>query len=53
MIDLVRLDADDHAVVREGTRQILEQEADMEVVAEAEDGEEAVNWPVGSSLMSP
>ncbi|MFH1030961.1 MAG: response regulator transcription factor [Chloroflexota bacterium] len=34
--------ADDHAVVREGTRQILEQEADMEVVAEAEDGEEAV-----------
>jgi len=34
--------ADDHAVVREGTRQILEQEADMEVVAEAADGEEAV-----------
>ncbi len=34
--------ADDHAVVREGTRQILEQEPDMEVVAEASDGEEAV-----------
>jgi len=34
--------ADDHAVVREGTRQILEQEPDMEVVAEAGDGEEAV-----------
>ena len=34
--------ADDHAVVREGTRQILEQESDMEVVAEAADGEEAV-----------
>ncbi len=34
--------ADDHAVVREGTRQILEQEADLEVVAEAGDGEEAV-----------
>jgi NarL family two-component system response regulator LiaR len=34
--------ADDHAVVREGTRQILEQEADMKVVAEAGDGEEAV-----------
>ena len=34
--------ADDHAVVREGTRQILEQEADMNVVAEAADGEEAV-----------
>ena len=34
--------ADDHAVVREGTRQILEQEADLDVVAEAADGEEAV-----------
>jgi len=34
--------ADDHAVVREGTRQILEQESDLEVVAEAGDGEEAV-----------
>jgi NarL family two-component system response regulator LiaR len=35
--------ADDHAVVREGTRQILEKEDDLEVVAEAGDGEEAVN----------
>lgn len=34
--------ADDHAVVREGTRRILEQEPDLEVVAEASDGEEAV-----------
>lgn len=34
--------ADDHAVVREGTRQILDKEPDMEVVAEAGDGEEAV-----------
>jgi len=34
--------ADDHAVVREGTRQILEHEPDLEVVAEAADGEEAV-----------
>ena len=34
--------ADDHAVVREGTRQILEHEADLKVVAEAGDGEEAV-----------
>ena len=34
--------ADDHAVVREGTRQILEQEPDLEVVAEAADGKEAV-----------
>ena len=34
--------ADDHAVVRDGTRRILEQEADLEVVAEAADGEEAI-----------
>ena len=34
--------ADDHAVVREGTRQILEREPDLNVVAEAGDGEEAV-----------
>lgn len=34
--------ADDHALVREGTRQILEQEPDLKVVAEAGDGEEAV-----------
>jgi len=40
--------ADDHAVVREGTRQILEQEPDLDVVAEAADGEEAVRL-AGSS----
>lgn len=40
--------ADDHAVVREGTRQILEHEPDMDVVAEAADGEEAVKL-AGSS----
>ena len=34
--------ADDHAVVRDGTRQILEQEHDMEVIAEAADGAEAI-----------
>jgi NarL family two-component system response regulator LiaR len=34
--------ADDHAVVREGTRTLLEKEKDMEVVGEAGDGEEAV-----------
>jgi NarL family two-component system response regulator LiaR len=34
--------ADDHVVVREGTRELLEREEDMEVVAEAGDGEEAV-----------
>ncbi len=36
--------ADDHAFVREGTRRILEQEPDLEVVAEAGDGEEAVKF---------
>jgi len=34
--------ADDHAFVREGTRRILEQEPDIEVVAEAGDGEQAI-----------
>lgn len=34
--------ADDHALVREGTRQILEREEDFEVVGEAGDGEQAV-----------
>ena len=34
--------ADDHALVREGTRELLERESDMVVVAEANDGEEAV-----------
>jgi DNA-binding NarL/FixJ family response regulator len=42
-MDKIRiLIADDHAVVREGTKQIMTQEPDMEVVAEAGDGEEAV-----------
>ena len=34
--------ADDHAVLREGMRNLLEQEKDFEVVGEAGDGEEAV-----------
>ncbi len=34
--------ADDHAVVREGTRTLLEREKDMQVVGEAADGEQAV-----------
>jgi len=34
--------ADDHPLVREGTRRLLEQETDLRVVAEAGDGEEAV-----------
>lgn len=34
--------ADDHAVVREGTRQIIDHEPDLTVVAQAGDGEEAI-----------
>lgn len=34
--------ADDHVVLRQGTRQLLEREPDFEVVGEAGDGEEAV-----------
>lgn len=34
--------ADDHTIVRDGIRALLEDEADMEVVAEAKDGREAV-----------
>lgn len=35
--------ADDHAVVRSGLRMLLEAQPDIEIVAEAETGEEAVN----------
>ncbi len=35
--------ADDHVIVREGLRALLETQADIEVVGEATDGEEAVN----------
>lgn len=34
--------AEDHIVVREGTRELVQREPDMEVVGEASDGEEAV-----------
>jgi two-component system, NarL family, response regulator LiaR len=34
--------ADDHVMVREGTRRILEKEADLKVVGEASDGRETV-----------
>ncbi|MGH2542760.1 MAG: response regulator, partial [Ardenticatenaceae bacterium] len=34
--------ADDHAVVREGTRQLLERENDIAVVGQASDGAEAI-----------
>lgn len=35
--------ADDHAVVRKGTRQILEEQEDFKIVGEAANGEEAVH----------
>jgi DNA-binding NarL/FixJ family response regulator len=38
--------ADDHAMVREGTREILERSGDLSVVGEAEDGEQAVQLAV-------
>jgi len=38
--------ADDHAVVREGTKELLEREADLEVIAEASDGREAVQLAI-------
>jgi DNA-binding NarL/FixJ family response regulator len=34
--------ADDHVLVRQGIRQFLEDEGDIEVIAEADDGEEAL-----------
>lgn len=40
--------ADDHAVLREGMRNLLQQEKDLEVVGEAGDGEEAVRLAVES-----
>ena len=35
--------ADDHSIVREGLRRIVEESEDMEVVAEASDGKEAIH----------
>jgi DNA-binding NarL/FixJ family response regulator len=35
--------ADDHAMIREGLRQLLEMQADIEVVGEAKDGSEALD----------
>ena len=36
--------ADDHAILRSGLRLLLEREADMQVVGEASDGRQAVDW---------
>jgi DNA-binding NarL/FixJ family response regulator len=38
--------ADDHLLFREGTRNLIEQESDLEVVGEASDGEEAVELAI-------
>jgi NarL family two-component system response regulator LiaR len=38
--------ADDHALMREGTRELLEREEDLEVVGEAGNGEEAVKLAI-------
>lgn len=38
--------AEDHAVVREGTRRILERDALLEIIGEAEDGRQAVDLTV-------
>jgi DNA-binding NarL/FixJ family response regulator len=42
--------ADDHAVVRSGLRAVLESESDIEVVAEAEDGSEAVEKAIANQV---
>lgn len=43
MVNKIRvLLAEDHVVVREGTRELVQREQDMEVVGEAGDGEEAI-----------
>ena len=42
MITINLILADDHAVVRAGTRQLLERQPDLRVIGEAADGEEAV-----------
>jgi NarL family two-component system response regulator LiaR len=44
-VDTIRiLLAEDHAVVRQGTKELLEQQDDLEVVAEAADGQQAVQF---------
>ena len=42
--------ADDHAVVRQGLRRILDSEPDLQVVAEAGDGAEAVEQAMGGEI---
>ena len=42
--------ADDHAIVRSGLKKVLDAKPDMEVVAEAEDGAEAVERALGEDV---
>ncbi|NLE08299.1 MAG: response regulator transcription factor [Dehalococcoidales bacterium] len=42
LVEIKVLLADDHAVLREGMRQLLEREKDIRVIGEASDGEETV-----------
>jgi DNA-binding NarL/FixJ family response regulator len=44
---------DDHAIVREGLRKVLEERPKWEVVAEAGHGLAAVREPCGSLPMGP
>ncbi len=46
--DTIRLVlADDHEIVRNGVRLVLEEQDDMKVVAEASDGDEAIRFTLG------
>ena len=45
-----RLLADDHAVVRRGLRMVLDAEPDLEVVAEAGDGVEALELAASTAM---
>jgi DNA-binding NarL/FixJ family response regulator len=42
--------ADDHALVREGLKRVLDNEPDLDVVAEAADGAEAVEYALDESI---
>jgi DNA-binding NarL/FixJ family response regulator len=42
--------ADDHAVVRRGLKMVLDAEPDLEVVAEASDGAEAVDVALSADV---
>jgi len=45
--------ADDHVVAREGTRELLQKEVDLEVAGESGNGEEAVRLVRELSQMWP